>query len=146
MEDKRLERLREAVELIKTTGQANNYKEIASQMGYKRENTISDVLMGKANLSDKFVINFCNTFGFNTTWLIEGTGEIRSATYAAEHDMPYKTKKGAKPMSALNSLMAFILGNTPSDKLSPDILEELKKDAEIIKKGLGNSNRNEENQ
>lgn len=69
LEDIKRERLKSAIEYLKSSGYFENNAQIAEKLGYKRSQTISDFVVGRAPINDKFIKTFSLTFGFEEAWL-----------------------------------------------------------------------------
>ena len=75
---KKEERLKKAIEFLKSKGKVHKQKDVASAMGAS-EATISNALKGdEAKLTDKFLkrFNAAYEYIFNMEWLLSGEGEM----------------------------------------------------------------------
>ena len=77
----RLERLKKAIAYLISTvrvSQKSTQKDIAEQMGYNNQVTISNALNGNVKyLTESFLKRFCNTYNiFNIEWLLTGEKEM----------------------------------------------------------------------
>lgn len=79
MENKRLERLKDAIDLLKSLGIIEDQGDVAADLGYRRANTISDILNNRATLTPKFVKAFCNKYGIQEDWILYGLGKLSIA-------------------------------------------------------------------
>jgi len=73
--DERRNRIAEAIKLLKKSKIVDGYKDIADALGYKRINTISDLVKGRLAINDRFVNAFCTHFGVNPNWVKTGKGQ-----------------------------------------------------------------------
>ena len=74
--DKRVERIREALEWLKTNGVFRSNREIAEKMGYN-PSMLSQVITGKSAVSQRFVKTLCAvTPGLRQEWVWNGNGDM----------------------------------------------------------------------
>lgn len=84
----RLERLKKAIAhliFLERVSQKSTQKDIAEQMGYNNQVTISNALNGNVRyLTESFLGRFCKTYDiFNLEWLIAGEGDMLSTAFKA---------------------------------------------------------------
>ncbi|MDE6091111.1 MAG: hypothetical protein K2G41_10450 [Duncaniella sp.] len=74
--DKRVERIREALEWLKTNGVFRSNREIAEKMGYN-PSMLSQVITGKSAVSQRFVKTLCAVApGLRQDWVWNGNGDM----------------------------------------------------------------------
>lgn len=78
MSTNKLDRFKIAIAALEKAKIIETQDDVVTKMGYKRANTVSDILNGRANLSTKFVRLFCLTFNINERWLLTGEGEMNT--------------------------------------------------------------------
>ncbi len=82
--DIRVERIREALEWLKTNGVFRSNREIAEKMGYN-PSMLSQVITGKSAVSQRFVKSLCAVApGLRYDWVWNGKGEMFRAPLVAE--------------------------------------------------------------
>lgn len=90
---KPLERLHLALNAIKKDGKPIKQKEVAQDLGYSREGTVSEILNGKRLITPKFQKAFCATYGISEEWLLTGEGNMFNAV--SDTDSISQTKSAA---------------------------------------------------
>ncbi len=82
--DIRVERIREALEWLKTNGVFRSNREIAEKMGYN-PSMLSQVITGKSAVSQRFVKSLCTVApGLRYEWVWTGKGEMFRAPLVPE--------------------------------------------------------------
>lgn len=104
--DIELSRLTKAVEKLKKDGLIKNQAQIAEDLGYKRVQTISDLITGVTPLTTKFVKAFCMKYDVNEDWLITGVGRFY---FIGDAEI-----KESKPKEVI------ALGKNPNMRLKPE--------------------------
>jgi|SRR6185503_11661651 len=65
----KLERINYAVKILRDKKKINDLADLGSKLGYKRAQTMSDILNGDTTLTTKFVKAFCLAFGISEEWV-----------------------------------------------------------------------------
>lgn len=90
----KLERLNRAVQLLKDRRIITSQADIAEKLGYKRIQSISDILLGKVSLTPKFIKGLCRSYGLNEKYIEDGSYpifETEAQEYIVnEEGAPYK--------------------------------------------------------
>jgi len=76
VENTLLNRLNISIGAIRKNGKPIKQKQIAIDLGYSRESTVSEIVNGKRDMSPKFIKAFCATYGIDETWLLTGKGQM----------------------------------------------------------------------
>lgn len=142
---KKEERLKKAIEFLKSQGKVHKQKDVASMMGAS-EATISNALKGdEAKLTDKFLKRFNAAYGniFNIDWLLEGEGEmlneqtdkaisvnINHSTSDEENDSNYmyvETRPRLPIAAALGNISDYYKGNKKNECDPKPIVKQFSK-------------------
>lgn len=67
-----IDRLKEAIKTLKEEEKIESQAQIATDLGYKRAQTISDMVTGKATITTKFVSAFLSKYGIRKEWWESG--------------------------------------------------------------------------
>ncbi|MBV7529018.1 XRE family transcriptional regulator [Chitinophaga sp. sic0106] len=73
---KELLRLKIAIGFLKKLDIIKNQGDIATDLGYKRQGTISEIVKGKIPITDKFLTSFCSKYGVDIEYIKTGNGEV----------------------------------------------------------------------
>lgn len=74
MENTELDRLKRVIDFLKKQEIIDNQGTIATDLGYKREGTISEIVKGKTPLTDKFVKAFASKYHVEEEFIRTGEG------------------------------------------------------------------------
>lgn len=88
-----LERLNEAIRILKEKDFIKDQVQIATDLGYNRAQTISDIVTGRTTLTSKFVKAFCSRYGVSENWIHTGKGEWREYLVTLHEIAPKASKK-----------------------------------------------------
>lgn len=96
MENNALNRLNQVIKKLNEGGKNLSQKQIASDLGYKRETTISEIVNGKISLSTKFVKAFCQRYGVSEEYINSGEGEMFLSGSSMQQQQPHNKGTNAQ--------------------------------------------------
>ena len=115
----RSERMKKAYEYLRFQGLAGTQEDVADMLKRQRTNVSSALNGNPKYLTDKFIEDFCKTFGtINPNWLITGEGSMLISDDNCQADPKMRItelyiKKDFKAINVSNmEVLNFVLGQT----------------------------------
>lgn len=122
-----LDRLRECIFYLKKNKIIQNQRDISVKTGYGYT-TISEYLNEKTPLSEKFIKNFANNFGFNSEWILTGTGKMIN-----NYNKPNEKSLVSEPLLTNEYKLETLMESKMLQKMIDHIIKESEEKTEIIR-------------
>jgi hypothetical protein len=117
--NERLLRLEKAIMYLRGTGKIKRDNEIISKIGYGKS-SLSNILNGNKNVSEKFTKKFCDTFNeIDFSWLLTGSGEMLKNAGSVKFYDPKDAPPGKKLIPFYDDAVT-VGGNLPERAASTE--------------------------
>jgi hypothetical protein len=129
-----LERLREAIDAIKSAGDCTN-EDISTALGYRGKNYLSEILGKSKGMNDIFLDKFQAKYGYSKEWIKTGAGDkiVENATRGTSLQEPeavYHPQQPAEKTKEKPDLLAIIAESFQHQK-EIDLLREQNRAKEV---------------
>jgi hypothetical protein len=66
----------EVFELLENQGVITSRKQTATELGYEKNSTFTDILKGRTKVNPYLLATFCKKYGVSIAWILYGEGEM----------------------------------------------------------------------
>lgn len=129
-------RLKEAIKILKKAGKIKGQDDIATDLGYKRAQTISDFVKGRSEFNGRALNSFLLCYGISKEWWDSGTGVVFLPENESSKNDDSKENLKTKSPAEAGDKKEEVLPDPAAPGIYQDIVQALIRNSDAMAKAL----------